>query len=268
MSFALTEDYKKKLRDECMEEAYKYFKLTKTISDNRFYFYLSSQNLRGYGADDDKNGLEFIFPNEVNNHILDARIKVLDCSLPPILNAENRLDHKWYIHMTGGILKKRTFIPAGNGLANGNDYYHGDILASGIVEEITSKSKTKPFVSGTTADDDADDKNVVIIFKDGQTRNDKAEITAKIAGAGAGDEVVGGYEASEIAGRKMLLDNEWRACNNPAGKTAKIVFGKDNATINGPYDLTRGADDFVKNWNMTLCLELLPDFMRNDKIMY
>ena len=50
MSFSITEEMKKELRDECMKEAYKHFKLTKIISDNRFYFYLSSQNLRGFTA--------------------------------------------------------------------------------------------------------------------------------------------------------------------------------------------------------------------------
>ena len=148
MSFSITEETKKELRDECMKEAYKHFKLTKTISDNRFYFYLSSQNLRGYAAAGNNNGLSFIFPAEISNHITDGRIKVLDCSLPPILNNEQRLEPKYYIHLTGGILKKQNYINSGNGFSGGNSYLHGDIVASGTIKELISKTKNTPFPAG------------------------------------------------------------------------------------------------------------------------
>jgi hypothetical protein len=252
MSFTLSEDVKKELRVECMKEAYKHFKLIKTISDNTFYLYLSSQNLREYQAAGNNNGLEFRFPTEMVNHITDARIKVLDCKLPPILNVENKDNPKWFIALNGGILKRNNFICAGGGLDGGNESFYNNILASGIVENILVPDKLVPDSIGVG--------NGTMVLDNGNTIRSGDAIPV-------GTNIVGGYESNQIIGRKLHLDNGWRSCVNPGGKTATILFCKENITNNGSYDLTKQGGDPVSDWTMTLCVELLPDFMRNDRIL-
>jgi len=253
MSFTLTEEDKKELRIECMKEAYKHFKLTKTITDNTFYIYLSSQNLRGHTAAGDNNGLEFRFPTEMINHITDARIKVLDCKLPPILNVENKDNSKWYIALNGGILKRNNFVASGDGLAGGNQSYYNNILASGIIENILVPDKLIPDSNGAG--------NGTLILDNGNTIRTQGVIPA-------GRTIVGGYESNVIIGRKLILDGGWRPCVNPGGKTASILFCKENITNNDPYNLTKQPTDPERDWTITLCVELLPDFNRNDKIMF
>ena len=110
MSFSLSEEDKKELRMECMKEAYKHFKLTKTISDNTFYLYLSSQNLKGFQAAGDNNKLSFRFPVEMSNHITDGRIKLVDFKLPGYHTAVLRGGCKFFVKLEGGILKKNNFV--------------------------------------------------------------------------------------------------------------------------------------------------------------
>lgn len=254
MSFALSEETKKELREECMKEAYKHFKLTKTISDNRFYFYLSSQNLRGHTDAGDNNGLEFIFPPELNNHITDARIKVLDCKLPEYYSDDLKDFTKYYINMTGGILKKQNYGLLGNGRTDGQHALYPDILASG-----TKKSLNEIDIE---EGDRTAGNSVILVLQDGTLAYNDAALAADAPDNTA----VGAVLPYRTIGYYLDLDGEWRACNNPAGKTAKITFTQENIG-NDAYDFTRDEAS-TYDWTMTLCLELLPDFMRNDKIMF
>ena len=258
MSFSITEDMKKELRDECMKEAYKYFKLTKTISDHRYYFYLSSQNLKGSVLGGNNNSLFFRFPSELQNHITDGRIKVLDCKLPQSHNADVREAPKWYIALQGGVLKKNNYVICET-LASGNDTRYEDIIASGIREDIVSEDRTH--------EDPRQENNTIIITQDGGRLLSRAAGNPLDANAPA-NTAVGGYQAKNITGFKLDLDGEFRACRNPAGKECKIIFYKENIANAGIYDLTKAGGDEDTDWTMTLMLELLPDFNRNDKIMF
>ena len=143
MSFSISEEMKKELRDECMKDAYKHFKLTKTISEHRYFFHLSAQNLRGNVAGGNNNNMAFRFPSELASHITGGRIKVLDCKLPQSHNADVRESPKWYIALQGGVLRKNNFVISDTSLS-GNDTRYEDIIASGIREQIISEETRPP----------------------------------------------------------------------------------------------------------------------------
>jgi len=274
MSFTLSEEDKKELRIECMKEAYKHFKLTKTISDNTFYLYLSSQNLRGFQAAGDNNQLSFMFPNEMSNHITDGRIKLVDFKLPGYHTAVLRGGCKFYVKLDGGILKRNNFVLVGSqeqtgglgggvvaaaqGSQGGNQSRYENILSSILSKQVRHINKIS---NDATAND-----NSVIIFQD----NTRALGAAATAANNAGNTAVGGFQSENNVGYECVVDGMWRPCRNPQGTTATITILNEDIGRGGTasqIDLTREGATTL-DWTATICVELLPDFNRNDKIMF
>jgi len=265
MSFSLSEEDKKELRNECMKEAYKYFKLTKTISDNTFYIYLSSQNLKGFQAAGNNNKLSFRFPPEMTNHITDGRIKLVDFKLPGYHTAVLRGGCKFFVKLDGGILKRNNFICGQGeelddaGVGNGNFARYENILSSIVSKQVKHLNKVS---SNPTAND-----NSVIVFQD----NTRALAGNATAANNAATTAVGGFTSENNVGYECMVDGLWRPCNNPASQEGTITILNEDIGIGGAaseIDLTRDAGGNTLDWTATMCVELLPDFMRNDKIMF
>jgi len=265
MSFTLTEEEKKELRIECMKEAYKHFKLTKTISDNTFYLYLTSQNLIGFNAAGDNNKLSFRFPPEMTNHITDGRIKLVDFKLPGYHTAVLRGACKFYVKLDGGILKRNNFVCGEGeeinaaGVGSGNFVRYENILSSVISKQVKHLNKI-------SADPTLND-NSVIIFQD----NTRALADGATAANAPANTAVGGFQSENNVGYECAVDGLWRPCNNPASQEGTITIINEDIGIGGAaseIDLTRDAGGNTLDWTATICVELLPDFMRNDRIMY
>jgi hypothetical protein len=268
MSFTLSEDVKKELRVECMKEAYKHFKLIKTISDNTFYLYLTSQNLKGFQAAGDNNKLSFRFPLEMTNHITDGRIKLVDFKLPGYHTAVLRGGCKFFVKLDGGILKRNNYV-CGQGEGTTTDE-NGDVVGNGNFvryENILSSivSKQVRHINKISSDPTAND-NSVIIFED----NTRALAGNATAADGADNIAVGGFQSENNVGYECMVDGMWRPCNNPASKEGTITIINEDIGIGGAaseINLTRDGA-VTLDWTATICVELLPDFMRNDRIMY
>ena len=259
MSFTLSEEDKKELRIECMKEAYKHFKITKTIIDNTFYMYLTSQNLKGYQAAGDNNKLSFRFPNEMMNHITDGRIKLVDFKLPGYHSAALRGGCKLYVKLDGGILKRNNFVCGGGGLDSGNQSRYENILSSIVFKQVKNLNKV-------SADPIAND-NSVVVFQD----NTRALGGVATAANNAGNTAVGGYQSENCVGYECSVDNMWRPCKNPSSNEATITIINEDIGAGGiasEINLTRDAGGNALDWTATICVELLPDFNRNDKIMF
>lgn len=265
MSFALSEEDKKVLREEFIKEAYKHFKLTKTITNNTFYLYLSSQNLKGFQAAGNNNRLSFRFPPEMNNHITDGRIKLVDFKLPGYHSAVLRGGCKFYVKLDGGILKRNNFVLVPGeevdnvGEGTGNFVRYENILSSIVSKQVRHLNKVS---NDPTAND-----NSVIIFQD----NTRALGNVATAAAAPGNTAVGGFQSENNVGYECDVDGLWRPCNNPANAEGTIIIINEDIGSGGAaseINLTRDAAGNVLDWTATICVELLPDFMRNDKIMF